>query len=350
MKTVRIFCLCYISLFFCIPFLFSQVYTQELPIEDTKLYSIISKNDTINFIRVAKNTAQCKPTILFCQGSLPIPLIIIRDNKASLSAFNFDYKKLILKYNIIIISKPNTPIVADVSTLIDYCYVPDISSPNEFDQQYLDNNYLEKYIERGNDVIKFLQNQTWVDKEKIILLGHSEGASVATRLAEQNPFIHALGYFSGNPDGRFVQYIREERLRASKGVISAEEAQKNIEQKYEFWKDICRAENENGVLPKGGDPWFTWKSFSCPNRDILPQLKMPVFITYGTEDSGAIGCDLLPIYFELEGNYNYKIRAWINCGHNFEPIRSDGSSDYENMHWQEVVDEFIEWVESFDDI
>ena len=73
-----------------------------------------------------------------------------------------------------------------------------------------------------------------------------------------------------------------------------------------------------------------------------------LYVAFGTEDDGASMCDLLPLFFELKGKHNYKIHAFIGCGHNFEQILPDGKSDYENMHWQDVMDEFIDWCEKTD--
>ncbi len=75
-------------------FLLSISLQAQLPINIAKLYSIITPKDTINFIKFDTDTTTTKPTILFCQGSLPIPLIVT-DNKGKsfvTSINNFDYK------------------------------------------------------------------------------------------------------------------------------------------------------------------------------------------------------------------------------------------------------------------
>jgi hypothetical protein len=318
----------------------------ELPVENVKLFSIRSKKDTIQFIKIGIETSQAKPIIFYCQGSLPLPLIVKdKGNSFIIATNNFDYRTLLKKYNIIIVSMPHTPVVADKSHLDNkYAYVPNILKPNEYDTQYLADNYLEKYVERGNIVLKYLKKQSWVDKKKIILIGHSQGADVALSLAKQNPYIYALGYFSGSADGRFEPQIIEQRNASKKGKISNEEAQANIEKEYEWWKSVCRDTTE--FVPGTADSKRTWKSFSGSDREKLVSLKIPVFITYGTEDVGPQNNDLLPIYFELAGKTNYKMRPFVGCGHNFEEIMPTGEHNYDKMHWNDAVSDFIFWCES----
>ena len=135
--------------------------------------------------------------------------------------------------------------------------------------------------------------------------------------------------------------ILKQRNAARDGRIDDSTAQKNIEEKYEWWQNVCRdtTEFENGNTKR------TWRSFSRPFIDDIVNLEMPVYIAFGIEDDGACMCDLLPLFFELKGKHNYKIHAFTNCGHNFEPILPDGKPDYANMHWQDVMDKFTEWCE-----
>ena len=332
-------------LFFCLLYSSQQTQSQEFFLENVRQFSIIHASDTIQFIKINADTLSQKPTILYCQGSLPIPLIGIGKHGAFLTPINnFDYQTIAEGYNIIIISMPHTPIVADSNHVNSrFAYLPDPSKPYQYDIRYLEDNHLGKYVERGNTVLQFLREQTWVDKHRIILLGHSQGSHVAANLAEQNPDIWALGYFSGNVLGRLSQLIFQERDSAKTGKLSKEEAQDNIERHYQWWQNLCR-----GTLTEEqtGDPAHTWKSFSGSNIERLVALRMPVYVAYGTEDSGAQQCDILPIFFELAGKTNYQLRPFVGCGHNFEEITLAGESNWDKMYWDMAMKEFITWCES----
>lgn len=327
--------------------LLSIAISAQLPVENVRLFSIIHQKDTIQFIKIDADTTQTKPTLLFCSGSQPVPLIIKqKDGNAFLTSIrNFEYEKISQKYNIIVISMPNTPVVADRKQLnSQYAYVPDTLQDHKFDSVYWENNYLEKHVERAGLVLDFLRKQTWVDKHKIILLGHSQGSHVALELARKNQDIYALGYFGGNVLGRFASTIQKERNAANTGIKSQEEAQKIIEDKYAWWKIVCRDSTE--YARDVSDAKRTWKSFSMPKIDVLTSIKTPIFIAYGTKDAGAQLADIMPVFFEMAGKTNYKLRPFVGCGHNFEEIKADGSSDWDKMYWKEAVNEFLDWVEN----
>lgn len=330
------------------PLLFFSICLQaQLPISNVKLFTIINQNDTIQFIKIDADTTQTKPTILFCAGSLPIPLIIEYSAGVFLmpSINNFDYKKISERYNIIILSKPYTPVVSNKNHLNNqYAYVPDTLKPNNFDIRYWKNNYLENHVERWNIVLDFLRKQTWVDKNRIIVCGHSQGSHEALQLAKQNLDIYALGYFSGNLLGRYQSLIQQVREDANSGKIPQDEAQTKIEEQYDFWKTVCRDSTEFSVGEN--DAKRAWKSFSISEIELLTSIKTPVFIAYGTKDTGPQTSDVMPVYFELAGKTNYKMRPFVGCGHNFEEIKPDGSSDWKKMHWVDAMNEFLQWVES----
>lgn len=59
---------------------------------------------------------QRKPIFLFCQGSLPQPLIK-KDGDEAYSVFPFKTDSLEIDYHIVIISKPFIPLVVEAKTL-----------------------------------------------------------------------------------------------------------------------------------------------------------------------------------------------------------------------------------------
>ena len=302
-------------------------------------FSITEKNDTISFIRVAKGSLQ-KPTIIFCQGSLPIPVVIDSEGIRWIpSLSNFNYDSLLGKYHIVVISMPNTPVEINEEKLTNsYEYKPN----DKYVEKFRQNDYLEKYVERGNAVLNYLRQQDWVRKDRIIVIGHSQGSHIALEIGAHNPDIYAVGCLSLNVFGRASQYILQSRDEGQRGIVSDSTAQKDIEETYEWWQDICRDSTEI----KTGNTKQTWRSFSRPFIEDIVNLKMPVYVAYGTEDLGPCMCDLLPLFFELKGKHDYKMHAFVGCGHNFEPILSDGKHDFDNMHWQDVIDEFITWSEN----
>lgn len=306
------------------------------------LYTIQTLDDTITFIKTDTNSVCKKPTLLFCQGSLPIPLIIQYENRwYQFSCFNFDYRKVSEKYNLIAVSMPHVPSVVNDTELNPDGTYPRLPKP--FGAAYRQDNYLEKYVQRANQVIHYILSQSWADSDSLYVIGHSQGATIGVGIAQTNENVKGLAYLSGDPDGRFAQKIKNARKLVYQRKITPLEARQQLNELYDWWRDICSGEQEEGNT---GDLPHTWESFSRPMREALVHLKIPLFMAYGTEDIAASGCELMPIYFELNGKTDYMIYPVIGCGHNFEEFTDSGQSDYGKMHWQEVIDRFIQYIET----
>ncbi|MCL1943407.1 MAG: hypothetical protein FWF54_07670 [Candidatus Azobacteroides sp.] len=314
-------------------------------------FSIIHEKDTIQFIKINNDLETPKPTILFCQGSLAIPLIIkSAEGRLSISMIdNFDYKKISETYNIIVISSPHVPLIVDESQLNhQYAYITDKNNEHSYPQAYLDVNYLEKYVERGNAVIDFLLRQKWVDKNHIIVVGHSQGAKVAAKITAENNHIAALGFFSGNPMGRAEQYVRQSRLSELKGILSPEEAQAEINKTYSWWKWQCDHINEPSQ--HGEDSPRTTISFSTPILPDLLKIIIPIYIAYGTKDIGSSYCDLLPIDFIRAGKTNYNLVPYLGLEHNYFEVDPTGKPDYDKCHWVQVMNDFVDWLNKINNL
>ena len=318
-------------------------------IEGTQIrqFSLKTKTDTINFILPNGIIDTIKPVLIFCQGSLPIPLIIELSNGQKIIAplNNFDYKKISKDYHLVVISPPKIPVIAGLKNLNkQYCYVPDTAKQNTYSESYLSSYYLENYTARAKKVIAYLYKQKWVDKKRIYILGHSQGSKVAIEASINNKKVSKVGYLSGNPMGRIDQLTREQRELCKSGKISIEESQKEIQRIYKMWENISSNPNSNST--EYGDPNRAWTSFSKPMLDKMLELKQPLFVGYGTADITAAFCDLLPIYFMGSGKKNLTHKPYLGLEHNFFEVDVEGRTDYNKSHWQDVLDDFISWAKN----
>lgn len=173
---------------------------------------------------------------------------------------NFDINKIKKYYHLIVISMPKTPVIVKEKNLNkSYCYIPNVSKPNEFSNHFLIADNLENYESRANEVLNFLRKQKWVDDKKLVVAEHSQGSKVATLIALNNKNVTNLGLFGPNPFGRIDQFIRENRKKAETKQISWLEADKKIEQNYQMFKDA-----HNDSVLKQNPYLIAWKSFSRP--------------------------------------------------------------------------------------
>lgn len=310
---------------------------------DVYSYAIYTETDTIEYIKVGADTLTTKPTLLFLQGSLPLPLIFDLGNFKHVN-LPFDYKILTDKYNLVEIAMPRTPVVAGREHLNhQYCYVPDTADGNSFKKSYLRDNYLENYIKRTNHVIADLLKKQWALKDSLLLIGHSQGAKIATAVAAENRSVTSVALLGFNAFGRFDQYIRRERQKLQSGQITGDEYKSNIEAHYQRWTEI---NNAPGVFEKGHN---AWTSFSIDYLPYLLKINIPIFIGYGTEDIIAENCDLLPIKFIENGKTNLTLKPYVGLDHNFFELK-DGVPDRRNGgHFSEVINDIITWTKNTND-
>jgi dienelactone hydrolase len=280
------------------------------------------KKDTIDFIIADTNLHTKKPLMLFCQGSLPVPLFIKYNDQdifpTSLS--NFDLAEMNKNYHVVVISMPKTPVIVGLDHLNQaYHFVRDTAQPFSYDPTFLQADYLGNYVDRATKVLQFLKKQKWIDPTQLVVAGHSQGSHIALEIAAQNKKVTQLGLFAFNPLGRIDQYLRMARKQAEAGQISWEEAdslQNNALNDYASYFDPVKA----NLIPDAK----TWVSFSLSQLNTIVNLKTPVYIAYGSNDINGDFCDLLPLYFIERHKSNYKVIRYPNVEHNFFPRMENG--------------------------
>jgi pimeloyl-ACP methyl ester carboxylesterase len=327
-------------------FLVQLSFGQQLNIINNEAihFSLKQKKDTIDFILVDTKTDEKKPIFLFCQGSLPLPLFI-KPEKEDMWMFgggitNFDINEIKKHYHLIVISMPKTPVIVSEKNLnISYCYIPNSKEPDEFDQEYVKSDYLENYVKRAKVVLNFLGKQKWVNNSKLIVAGHSQGSKVASLIALNNKKVTHLGLFGANPFGRIDQRIRNLRKEAEKKEITWKEANDEIEETYQMYKDSY----DKDTVEKKPD-LLAWKSFSKPLLNDWLRIQIPTYLAYGTNDIASDLCDLVPLFYIQNSKNNLTYKRYLNLEHNFFEVNEDGSTNYEKEHWKEVMSEFIKWT------
>jgi hypothetical protein len=175
----------------------------------------IYNGDTIHILIKSKkgNEYKKKPLFLFCQGSLPIPLIIKYDDNGKKGIYNvfvFDPDSLSADYHLAIISKPYVPIIADKKFLnADFTFHDTTANDTatRFPKKYIERNLLDYYVKRNIAVINFLQKLKWISKNELVVAGHAEGSTIAAKLALVCPKVTRCIYSGGNPLGRILSVV-----------------------------------------------------------------------------------------------------------------------------------------------
>jgi len=312
-------------------------FSQRIP-EDFgyKHLSYKYQDDKVDLIVISKKGEEkiAKPLFFFCQGSLPRPVVIYNE-KGLFDTLPFNETEFLEDFHIIIIAKPSIPIIADANTLgRDFMYLKD--KIKEIPPKgYIERNYLDYYVFRNNFILKQLFKERWVKTSKLVVTGHSEGSTIASKMASVNKKITHLIYSGGNPFGRIMNVLAQSRFNENDAI-------QNGNSTIEYWKNTV--ENANTINFDGGDTYKATYSFSLPQRDNLVQMKIPVLITYGTKDWSAPYNDLFQIETIRDKRQNFSFIGYTNLEHNFFPVNEKMEPDYETENWDKVAKDWLEWL------
>ena len=269
-----------------------------------------------------------KPLFFWCQGSMPQP-ILKYDETGLYGTFPFEVTDFLNEFHVVIIGKPGVPVISDVKDLkSNYQYLIENDS---VPKTYSDNNYLDYYVGRNNFVINKLLKEKWISKNKLVVAGHSEGSTIAAKLATKNNKVTHLIYSGGNPYGRILSMLQEEVYK-----------RKNYDL-IEYWKFVV--ENKNNLEYNGGDTFKATYDFSQPSAIYLKKLKIPILITYGTKDWNAPYNDLLQIESIQSGLKNLEFKPYFDVEHNFFPVNEKREPNYEIYNWENVGKDWKNWLD-----
>ena len=268
-----------------------------------------------------------KPLFFWCQGSMPQP-IIKYDENGLYGTFPFDVNDFLSDYHLVIIGKPGIPVISDVKNLKNnYQY---LVGNDSVPRTYSDHNYLDYYVERNDFIIKKLLKEKWVSKNKLVLAGHSEGSTIAAKLATKNKKVTHLIYSGGNPYGRILSMIEEEVFKLKSYDI------------IDYWREVVV--NKNNLNYNGGDTYKATFDFSIPSADNLKKLKIPVLVAFGTKDWNAPFVNLFQIESIKLNSTNFTFIPYFDVEHNFFPVNEKREPNYEIYNWENIGKDWKNWL------
>ncbi len=320
-------------------FLTSEALAQKYKVEDFgyRHLKTIYKGDTVNILLKSKKGEELKPKplFLFCQGSLPKPLIIKEGDKIY-SVFPFNTDSLEKDYHLVIISKPSVPVIIEANSLGSN-FIYQNPKTGKIPKEYSNRNLLDYYVDRNLKVIKFLADLPFIDNSKLIVAGHSEGSTVASKLALQSKKVTHLIFASGNPLGRIMSIIAEDRA-----LETDNDSARYAEIEFNYWEKVVN--NKSNLSYLNGDTYKATYDFSIPPINYLQKLTIPVLISYGTKDWSAPYNDFLRVEMLRQHKKNFTYNAYIGLDHNFFPITKEGQPNYDIFNWDKVANDWRKWA------
>lgn len=275
-----------------------------------------------------------KPLFFFIQGSLPHPLIIT-DNGGNYGVFPFDTDSIEQRYHLVIVGKPFTPVIVDKSKLKNFQFVD--GNTNRFVKEYIKRNYLGYYVDRDIKVLEFLLKKKWVMKNKLVVSTHSEGSTIGAKLCVLYPKVTHLIYSGGNPFGRYINIILQNRFE------ELSDTSVNSETAYSQWKNIVKEPQQ--IDNNDGDTYKGTFGFSIPPINYLRKLKIPVLVSYGTMDYCSPFNDYMRLEFIQKGKRNFTFKPYIGLEHNYFPKDKLGVLNQNEFNWNKVSSDWLKWLD-----
>ncbi|MCG8335251.1 MAG: hypothetical protein MJE63_12075 [Proteobacteria bacterium] len=270
-----------------------------------------------------------KPVILFLQGSGPKP-IFWKKGAQTTTPIAFSREQL-RNFYFVIIRKPGMPFYADSDFKVPKIY-----------HKLLNFNYR---VKTASLVFRELLNKKWVDKKKIILVGISEGAYLAPRVAVQNNGITHLACFLGGGLSQAYDPVFN-ILNDKKHAGEHSEALLNdVEDYLQILRDINK-DAESTTKFWRGHTYKMWSGFFdySPKNDLI-KLDIPIFYAVGSKDRASPfeGNIMVPVEFARLGKKNLTFEICRNCDHGFNEVLSDAESRF-TPRFEEYTNKFFQWL------
>lgn len=295
------------------------------------------EKDTVDILLQSKkgDELKTKPVFLFCQGSLPIPLIIT-SQYGVVPSFPFDTNVLCENYHLAIIGKPGIPLITDISNLQeDLTYLEE--STHRPPLIYLRNDHLGYYVNRNLAVIEFLCNQKFVSTSSLVVSGHSQGARIALEMASASKKITHLIYASGNPCGQIMSMIARARQQEDRYDTTT-----YVDNDFRLYEAIVADSTRNDTSL--GENFKSIYSFSASSIQSFSRIQIPTFICYGSLDIITPFNDYLRAELIRQRKKNFTFRTYVGLNHNYMGLLDDGTNNYDDYNWDLVAQDWLNWL------
>lgn len=284
------------------------------------------------------------PVLLFLDGSGPGALFSMRigpDGKpATYSSIPFAYKQMGARYHLAFVAKPGAGLVDTV---------PAGGAPRPVPPDYSARLSAAWRAQAASMAVDWLLSTFPCDRRHVGVMGFSEGAQVAPRVAVLNRSVTHVMAFVGSGLNQFYEMIIQQRMAADRGEVTHAEAQAAIDSLFATYAGIYA--NPTSTQ----DEWYghshlRWSSFtSPPTIDYLTQLDIPIYLAHGTMDrnTNVLSTDYVRLEFLRLGKKNLTHVNYPGCDHSFncwDDGRMDGPPQHRRL--REVLEAGLAWFDA----
>lgn len=283
-----------------------------------------------------------KPLVVYLDGSGNFPLFYKTKSGRYNTSVAMDLAKYAKDYTIVLISKPGTPFR---DSLRYDSKGRGVYPHNEtYDRLYS----LDWRAGAASQAIDFVAGKGNVDTSRIIVIGYSEGAQVAPKVAVLNRKVTHVVSIVGNALSQLYDFILDARLQAERKEISSEEAQQIVDSLYQAYEKIY-ADPASTQKTWYGETYLKWSSFTrtTPLENML-KLTIPILYIAGGKDNHQtiLDMDYARLEFLRQGKQNLTYKVYPNADHYFQEEVSENGSVKKKDRLDEMNDFVFAWIKS----
>jgi dipeptidyl aminopeptidase/acylaminoacyl peptidase len=155
----------------------------------------------------------------------------------------------------------------------------------EGSQEFLTEHTLERWAEANVAALRAAWALAGIDRERTLVLGHSEGGLVAARVAAELPDVtHVASLSRGGPTQLFDLVLSRSRPRSGD---SPGDAGRRVQALYREWDQI-RADPDSVGRFWLGHPYRRWSSFLRASlTEELLRTRASIYVAHGTHDGST---------------------------------------------------------------
>ena len=211
----------------------------------------------------------------------------------------------------------------------------------------LENVTIQERADDNRSGIEYLRSRKEIDKERIGLLGLSEGGNIGPMIAASDPSVRALVLMAGSATNGFkiIEYQRRIKIFERSELT-------NAEKERELAKSM---EGLNQALSRGeGSRWF--RSFlNYMPLSAAQKVSCPVLILHGDKDAHVPvdHAHLLAKAMRISGNNDVTLKIFTNHNHLFLEDPDGRMSGYLSLLWltnklsEDVLKTITEWLSKY---
>jgi pimeloyl-ACP methyl ester carboxylesterase len=298
---------------------------------------------SFNYYIASKNLKQQKPVLLFLEGSGCYPLLrIINDGQNCciyVNAISINIDSLANYYHVVLVSKPGVPLIDSMRvSSYENLNINNIPCTDTYNQQLS----FEWRTKAASIALTRALAEVNANRKKVIVMGNSEGGQIAPALAAINKNVTHCINICGSGINQFYTPIIKTRMKARKGLITYEEAERQIDSLFATYAAIYNNRNATDTSWYG-QTYKRWSSFTLnPPLEYYRKLQIPVYIAIGAKDENGdvLSSDYIKLEFLRLGKKNLTYKVYPAYDHFFNEIVGPNKV----AHAKEVYDAALNWV------